>query len=50
MLNVGLDLKVLSPELFALLVLMAVITTVATTPLLRPLARRLAVSERGAWS
>ena len=38
-LNVGLDLKVLSPELFALLVLMAVITTVATTPLLRPLAR-----------
>jgi Kef-type K+ transport system membrane component KefB len=44
-LNVGLDLKVLSPELFALLVLMAVITTVATTPLLRPLARTLAVSE-----
>jgi Kef-type K+ transport system membrane component KefB len=49
-LNVGLDLKVLSPELFALLVLMAVITTVATTPLLRPLARRLAVNEGGAWS
>jgi Kef-type K+ transport system membrane component KefB len=40
-LNVGLDLKVLSPELFALLVLMAVITTVATTPLLRRLARSL---------
>jgi Kef-type K+ transport system membrane component KefB len=49
-LNVGLDLKVLSPELFALLVLMAVITTVATTPLLRPLARSLAVSEAGASS
>ena len=48
-LNVGLDQKVLSPDLFALLVLMAVITTVATTPLLRPLARRL-VSERGPWS
>jgi Kef-type K+ transport system membrane component KefB len=49
-LNVGLDLKVLSPDLFALLVLMAVITTVATTPLLRPLARRLKVSGGGAWS
>ena len=48
-LNVGLDLGVLSPDLFALLVLMAVITTVATTPLLRPLARRL-VSEREARS
>jgi len=44
-LNVGLDLKVLSPELFALLVLMAVVTTVATTPLLRSLARTLVVSE-----
>jgi Kef-type K+ transport system membrane component KefB len=49
-LNVGLDLKVLSPDLFALLVLMAVITTVATTPLLRPLARSLLVSEPGASS
>jgi K+:H+ antiporter len=49
-LNVGLDLKVLSPHLFSLLVLMAVITTVATTPLLRPLARSLLVSERGASS
>jgi Kef-type K+ transport system membrane component KefB len=49
-LNVGLDLKVLSPDLFALLVLMAVITTVATTPLLRPLARRLLLSEAGASS
>ncbi len=38
-LNVGLDLRVLSPTLFAMLVLMAVVTTLATTPVvdaLRP--------------
>ncbi len=33
-LNVGLDLGVLSPELFAMMVLMAVVTTLATTPAL----------------
>ena len=33
-LNVGLDLGVLSPTLFAMMVLMAVATTLATTPLL----------------
>lgn len=33
-LNVGLDLGVISPTLFAMLVLMAVITTMLTTPLL----------------
>ena len=33
-LNIGLDLKVLSPTLFAMLVIMAVATTVATTPIL----------------
>jgi len=33
-LNVGLDLGVLSPTLFTLLVIMAVVTTVATTPVL----------------
>ncbi len=38
-LNIGLDLKVLSPTLFAMLVLMAVITTVATTPVLDLLNR-----------
>jgi hypothetical protein len=32
-LNVGLDLRTLSPTLFAMLVLMAVIATVATTPI-----------------
>ena len=43
-LNVGLDLGVLSPELFALLVVMAIATTVVTTPLVRPLVRS---QERG---
>jgi len=38
-LNIGLDLKVLSPTLFAILVLMAIITTVATTPILDRLNR-----------
>jgi Kef-type K+ transport system membrane component KefB len=33
-LNVGLDMGVLSPTLFAMLVLMALVTTFATTPLL----------------
>jgi Kef-type K+ transport system membrane component KefB len=38
-LNVGLDLGILSPELFAMFVLMAVVTTVATTPILQVLNR-----------
>jgi len=33
-LNVGLELGVLSPTLFTLLVIMAVVTTIATTPVL----------------
>ncbi len=33
-LNVGLDLGVLSPKLFAMLVLMALVTTFLTSPLL----------------
>ena len=33
-LNIGYDLGILSPELFAILVLMAIITTIATSPLL----------------
>jgi len=36
-LNLGLDLKVLSPTLFTMLVLMAVVTTVMTAPLLHAL-------------
>ena len=38
-LNVGLDLGVISPTLFTMLVLMALATTLAATPLLRLLAR-----------
>jgi K+:H+ antiporter len=38
-LNIGLDLKVISPTLFAMLVLMAVATTFATTPILDLLTR-----------
>jgi Kef-type K+ transport system membrane component KefB len=34
-LNVGLDLGVISPTLFAMLVVMALVTTFATTPILR---------------
>ena len=33
-LNIGLDLKIISPTLFAMMVLMALVTTTATTPLL----------------
>ena len=38
-LNLGLDLHILSPTLFAMLVLMAIITTLATTPILHLLTR-----------
>jgi len=34
-LNIGLDLGIISPTLFAMMVLMALITTVATTPILQ---------------
>jgi Kef-type K+ transport system membrane component KefB len=33
-LNIGLDLGVISPKLFAMLVIMALVTTLATTPAL----------------
>ena len=38
-LNIGLDLRVLSPTLFAMLVLMAIVTTFMTTPVLHWLTR-----------
>jgi Kef-type K+ transport system membrane component KefB len=38
-LNVGLDLGVISPKLFAMMVLMALVTTLATTPTLHLLGR-----------
>jgi Kef-type K+ transport system membrane component KefB len=34
-LNIGLDLGILSPALFSIMVLMALVTTLMTTPLLR---------------
>ncbi|MCC7422073.1 MAG: cation:proton antiporter [Planctomycetaceae bacterium] len=36
-LNIGLDLKIISPTLFAMMVMMAIVTTVATAPILRRL-------------
>jgi Kef-type K+ transport system membrane component KefB len=39
-LNIGLDLGVISPRLFAMLVIMALVTTFATTPILDLLQRR----------
>ena len=45
-LEIGLDLKVISPTLFAMLVLMAVVTTVATTPILDRLNRGNALRDR----
>jgi Kef-type K+ transport system membrane component KefB len=39
-LNIGLDLKVITPSLFTMMVLMALITTMATTPLLQLLTPR----------
>jgi Kef-type K+ transport system membrane component KefB len=38
-LNVGLDFGVLSPTLFTMLVLMAIVTTVSTTPVLQAVSR-----------
>jgi Kef-type K+ transport system membrane component KefB len=37
-LNIGLDLGIISPTLFAMMVLMALATTLATTPILRRLS------------
>jgi len=39
-LNIGLELGVISPTLFAMLVLMALVTTIATTPILHLISRR----------
>jgi Kef-type K+ transport system membrane component KefB len=41
-LNIGLEMGVISPTLFAMLVIMAVVTTLATAPLLHGLTRRTA--------
>jgi len=39
-LNIGLDLRILSPRLFTMLVVMALVTTFMTTPLLQTLLKR----------
>ena len=41
-LNIGLDLRVISPTVYAMLVIMALVTTVATTPILALIARVIA--------
>jgi len=46
-LNVGLDLKVISPELFSMMVIMALVTTGATTPIVQALLRRDPPGEQG---
>jgi Kef-type K+ transport system membrane component KefB len=45
-LNIGLDLKIISPMLFSLMVMMALVTTMATSPVLWMLGLP-TVSERG---
>lgn len=40
-LNIGLDLGIISPRLFAMMVVMALVTTLTTTPILRLLERNL---------
>jgi Kef-type K+ transport system membrane component KefB len=49
-LNAGLDLGVISPKLFTMMVLMALVTTIATTPLLRLLDGRTSAVRTGEWS
>jgi Kef-type K+ transport system membrane component KefB len=47
-LNVGLDLRVISPSLFAMLVVMALVTTLATAPVLAVLEREEVPHDRAA--
>ena len=47
-LNIGLDLGVITPPLFAMMVVMALVTTLATTPLLALLERRAGRRSLGA--
>ena len=46
-LNIGLDLRVISPTLFAMMVIMALVTTFATSPLLHLLTRSRPIEEEG---
>jgi Kef-type K+ transport system membrane component KefB len=44
-LNIGLDLKVISDKLYAMLVIMALVTTMATTPVLQWLGKNKSLSS-----
>jgi Kef-type K+ transport system membrane component KefB len=44
-LNIGLEMHIISPELFAMLVLMALVTTFATTPVLHLITRKELMGE-----
>jgi Kef-type K+ transport system membrane component KefB len=46
-LNIGLDLKVISPTLFSMMVVMALVTTIATSPVLRLLRPPTDTAESG---
>jgi Kef-type K+ transport system membrane component KefB len=45
-LHIGLDMKIISPALFAMMVLMALVTTMATAPLLHLLGRATSTQAR----
>ncbi len=47
-LNIGLDLGVISPTLFAMMVLMALVTTMATAPILNRLVPEFASGDESA--
>jgi Kef-type K+ transport system membrane component KefB len=47
-LNIGLELGVISPKLFAMMVIMALVTTMATTPILQALTSVTAQPEKAA--
>jgi Kef-type K+ transport system membrane component KefB len=47
-LNIGLDMGIISPTLFAMLVIMALATTLATTPILHLIMRREPLEEEAA--
>jgi Kef-type K+ transport system membrane component KefB len=51
-LNIGLDLRIISPLLFTMLVIMAIVTTVMTTPILHLIVRKhpWLETERTEWS
>jgi Kef-type K+ transport system membrane component KefB len=45
-LNIGLELGVISPAVFSMMVIMALVTTCSAAPLLRTVARRARIPQR----